>query len=65
MRYGNKVKLSSRYIGPFYILECVVKVTYRLALSPNLSRVYLVFHVSMLKRYHGDEDHTIEGDPVV
>ncbi|WMV20179.1 hypothetical protein MTR67_013564, partial [Solanum verrucosum] len=40
-------------------------VAYRLALPPNLSGVHLVFHVSMLKRYHGDMDYIIKQDSVV
>ncbi|WMV14703.1 hypothetical protein MTR67_008088 [Solanum verrucosum] len=54
IRFSKKGKLSPRYIGPFEVLECVGLVAYRLALPPNLSGVHLVFHVSMLKRYHGD-----------
>ena len=65
MRFRKKSKLSLRYIGPFEVLECVGRVAYRLNLPNNLSSVHPVFHLSMLKRYHGDEDHTIEGDPVV
>ncbi|WMV50667.1 hypothetical protein MTR67_044052 [Solanum verrucosum] len=53
MRFGKKGKISPRYIGPFGIFDCVGSVAYRLALSPSLSGVHLVFHVSMLKKYHG------------
>ena len=45
---GKRRKLSSRYIGPFEILERVGTVAYRLALPPNLSGVHAAFHVSML-----------------
>ena len=31
-------------------------VAYRFVLPPYLSSVYLVLHISMLKRYHDDED---------
>ncbi|WMV30650.1 hypothetical protein MTR67_024035 [Solanum verrucosum] len=60
MRFGKKGKLSPRYMGPFEILDCVGPVANRLALPPNLSRVHPVFHVSMLKKYHGDEDYIIK-----
>ncbi|KAK4708550.1 hypothetical protein R3W88_029475 [Solanum pinnatisectum] len=65
MRFGKKGKLSSRYIDPFEILECVGSVAYRLALPPNLSSVHPVFHVSMLKRYHGDRYYIIKWDSIV
>ncbi|WMV49933.1 hypothetical protein MTR67_043318 [Solanum verrucosum] len=65
MRFGKKGKLSLRYIGPFKVLECVGLVAFRVVLPPNLSGVHLVFHVSMLKRYHGDRDYIIKWDLVV
>ncbi|WMV25978.1 hypothetical protein MTR67_019363 [Solanum verrucosum] len=65
MRFGKKGKLSPRYIRPFEILDCVGPVDYRLALSPNLSGVHPVFHVSMLKKYHGDGDYIIKWDSVL
>ncbi|WMV32377.1 hypothetical protein MTR67_025762 [Solanum verrucosum] len=40
-------------------------MAYRLALPPNLSGVHPVFHVSMLKRYHGDGDYIIKWDSIV
>ncbi|WMV41855.1 hypothetical protein MTR67_035240 [Solanum verrucosum] len=60
MRFGKKGKLSPRYIGPFEVLECVGLVAYRFALPPNLLGVHPIFHVSMLKRYHGDRDYIIK-----
>ncbi|WMV59718.1 hypothetical protein MTR67_053103 [Solanum verrucosum] len=65
MRFSKKGKLSPRYIGPFEILECVGPVAYRLVLPPNLSSVHPVFHVFMLKRYHGDMDYIIKWDTIV
>ena len=64
MRFGKEGKLSLRYIDPFEILEYVGLMAFRLALSPNLLSVP-VFHVSMLKRYHGDGYHIIKWDSIV
>ena len=47
VKFRKLGKLSSRYIRPFEILERVGIVAYRLALSPSLSSVHEVFHVSM------------------
>ena len=49
VRFGKQGKLSPRYIELFEVLERVCTVAYRLALSPSLSGVYAVFHVSMLR----------------
>jgi hypothetical protein len=39
-------KLTPRFIGPFKILEKRGEVAYQLELSPQLSDVYDVFHIS-------------------
>ena len=59
MRFGKRGKLSPRYIGPFEVLKRVGEVAYELALTLGLSGVHPVFHVSMLKRYHGDGNYII------
>ncbi|XP_049390874.1 uncharacterized protein LOC125855220 [Solanum stenotomum] len=64
-RFRKKGKFSPRYIGPFEILHCVGPLAYRLALPRSLSGVHLVFHVSMLKKYHGDSDYIIKWDSVL
>ena len=40
-------------------------MSYELALPPGLSGVHPVFHVSMLKRYHGDGNYIIRWDSVL
>jgi hypothetical protein len=45
-----KGKLSSRYIGPFKILEWKGEVAYKLELPDRLWDVHDVFHVSQPKK---------------
>jgi hypothetical protein len=56
--------LSSRFIGPFEILEKVGVVAYRLALLPDLSSIHVVFHVLMLRKHLSDSFHELEVQPV-
>ncbi|XP_028120060.1 uncharacterized protein LOC114317522 [Camellia sinensis] len=60
IRFGKRGKLNPRDIGPFKILERIGLVAYRLALPPELSNVYNVFHVSMLRRYLRDPEHIVD-----
>ena len=60
VRFGKRVKLSPRFIGPFEILEMIGTVAYRLALSPSMSGVHEVFHVSMLQKYTPDPAHVVD-----
>ncbi|XP_070029615.1 uncharacterized protein [Nicotiana sylvestris] len=60
MRFGKKGKLRPRFIGPFEILDREGEVAYRLALLLSLSDVHPVFHMSMLRKYHGDPSHVLE-----
>ena len=64
-RFGKRGKLSSRYIGPFEVLERVDMVAYRLALPPSLSSVHEVFHFYMLLKYTPDPTHIVDWGELV
>lgn len=65
MRFCKKGKISPQYINPYEVLKGVELIAYKLALPSNLSRVYSVLHVSMLKRYHRDGEYIIKRDSIV
>ncbi|XP_073120566.1 uncharacterized protein [Henckelia pumila] len=62
VRFGNRGKLSSRFIGPYEILEKIGYLSYRLALPPSLSGIHDIFHVSMLRKYEPDASHVLRSD---
>ena len=53
------------YIGPFEILERMGAVAYWLALSPILSSVHEVFHVSMLQKYTPNPAHVMDWGDII
>ena len=59
VRFGKRGKLSSRYIGPFEILEGCTIANW-LALPPSLLGVHEVFHVSMLRKYTPYPAHVVD-----
>ncbi|GJW82548.1 putative reverse transcriptase domain-containing protein [Tanacetum coccineum] len=48
--FGKRGKMSTRYVGPFQILERVGQVAYKLELLQEISGIHDVFHVSNLKK---------------
>nr|GEW44106.1 putative reverse transcriptase domain-containing protein [Tanacetum cinerariifolium] len=55
VRFGKQGKLNPRYVGPFKLLEKIGKVSYKIDLPEELSRVHNTFYVSNLKKCHADE----------
>jgi len=55
-------KLTPRFVGPFEIVEKAGAVAYQIVLSPSLSNLHDVFHVSQLRKYVYDESHVIQVD---
>lgn len=53
-RFGKKWKLIPRYVGPYKILSRYGKVAYKLEFLAELGSVYLVFLVSLVKKWIGD-----------
>ncbi|XP_070042723.1 uncharacterized protein [Nicotiana tomentosiformis] len=60
MRLGKKGKLSPWFISSFEVLRRVGEVAYELALPPSQSGVHLVFHKSILWKYHADRSHVLD-----
>ncbi|KAA3488175.1 DNA/RNA polymerases superfamily protein [Gossypium australe] len=62
LRFGQKGKLSPRFIGPYRVLKCVGQVAYQLELPPKLHRIHNVFHDSMLRHYLPVEEIELRPD---
>ena len=54
MRFGKKVKLCPRYVGPYKILKRVGTVAYEVELPAELAAMHQVFHILLLKKCVGD-----------
>nr|GEY69776.1 hypothetical protein [Tanacetum cinerariifolium] len=59
VRFGKKGKLAPWYVGPFEIVDRVVRVAYRLKLPQELSCIHDTFHVSNLKKCLAESDSQI------
>ena len=59
MWFGKKGKLNPCYIRPFEILDKLGAEVYQLALPLELSMIYHVFHVSILRKYLPDPSHVL------
>jgi hypothetical protein len=49
-RFGIKRKLEPRYVRPYQIIEKSGRVAYKLNLPHEMGAIFLVFHVSQLKK---------------
>lgn len=59
-RVINLRKLSPRFIGPYQVLRLIGSVAYEIVMSPQLSNLYLMFHVSHLRKYVLEPSHVLE-----
>ena len=55
---------NSKFISLFQIFKRKGLVAYQIALLPNLSNLYNVFHVSQLRKYCFDSLHIIEYETI-
>ena len=60
VRFGKRGKLLPRFIGYIEIIERIGTVAYRLALSPSMTGVHEVFHVSILRKDTPDPAHVVD-----
>lgn len=56
--------LTPHFIGLYQITQRVGYVAYKAALSPSLSYLHDIFHVSQLQKYIPDSSHIIQMDDV-
>nr|GEU44872.1 putative reverse transcriptase domain-containing protein [Tanacetum cinerariifolium] len=54
VRFGERSKLSPKYVGPFKVVKRVGSITYRLRLPQKLVGIHDTFHVSNLKKCLAD-----------
>nr|GEW33721.1 putative reverse transcriptase domain-containing protein [Tanacetum cinerariifolium] len=64
IHFGNRGKLSPRFIGPFKVIERIRPVAYKLELADKLRGIHDTFHVSNLKRCFVNDNVVIPLDEV-
>jgi len=57
-------KLTSKFIGPYQIIGRIGPVVYKIALSPPLANIHIIFHVSQRRKYVPDPSHFLEFDSI-
>ena len=57
-------KLSPKFLGPYQITRRIGSVAYEITLPPQLVNLYLVFHVSQLRKYVFDLTHVLEVEDI-
>ena len=55
--------MNPRYIRP-YAMERVSAAAYRLELPLEMSKLYNIFHVSLLRKYIADPSHVLVHQPI-
>ncbi|XP_052885284.1 uncharacterized protein LOC128293795 [Gossypium arboreum] len=64
LRFGQKGKLSPKFIGIYRILKRVGLVANQLELPLKLDRIHDVFHVSMRRRYRFDPTYIVSAEEI-
>ena len=64
MMFSKRGKLSPRYVGLYEIFDRVGGLVHHLPLSPDMSFIDPVFHVSMLSKYISDSSHVLEAPTI-
>ncbi|XP_012461425.1 uncharacterized protein LOC105781429 [Gossypium raimondii] len=59
LRFGQKGKLSPRFIGPYEVAKQIRPDAYHLLLMSELERIHDILHVSMLRKYKSDPSHVV------
>ncbi|XP_062151906.1 uncharacterized protein LOC133860285 [Alnus glutinosa] len=58
-RFGNKGKLSPRYVAPFQVSKRVSPLAYKVKMPPSLAGINYAFHVSPLRNCVHGPSHVI------